>query len=90
MFAMLKIARFTTVVLVLGLFAHTASPPPARAGGAPGPQALKADQLTKQQFYQQLKTLTDTAVVEAEGRRLTVGEIKAKSAQMHRTMAAKV
>ncbi len=87
MFAKLRLARFASVGLCLGVIAYIASPPAARAGG---PQVVRTDQLTKQQFYQQLKTLPDTAVVEAEGPRLTVGEIKAKSAQMHRTVAAKV
>jgi len=78
MFAMLRIARPTMMFLVLALIAHTAAPLRADAGGAPGPQVIRADQLTKHQFYQQLKRLPDTAVIEFQGRRLTVGEIRAK------------
>jgi hypothetical protein len=89
MFAMLRIASPTMMFLVLGLIAHTAAPLPADAGGAPGPQVIRADQLTKQQFDQQLKRLPDSAVIESQGRRFTVGEIRARAAQRRREMAAK-
>jgi len=89
MFAMLRIASFTSVVLVLGLLAHTASPPPAESGGAPGPQVLRADQLTKQQFRQQLKALPDSAVIESKGQRMTKGQIRALAAQKGAAAQAK-
>ncbi len=89
MIAMLRNSAITIAVLLLGLTAHTLSPPFAAAGGAAGPQVLRSDQLTRKQFDQQLKRLPDTAVVESKGRRLIVGEIKAKLAQTVRGLEAK-
>ena len=85
----LKLGIMMCILRCEGLIAHTAAPLPADAGGAPGPQVIRADQLTKQQFDQQLKRLPDTAVIEFQGRRLTVGEIRAKSAQRDRELIAK-
>ena len=89
MFAMLRIASPTMIFLVLGLIADTAAPLPADAGGAPGPQVIRADQLTQQQLDEQLKRLPDTAVIELQGQRLTVGEIRARGAQRQREVMMK-
>lgn len=86
----LNIASVTVAGLVLGLAPHAADPQTARSGGAPATQVLHAEKVPKREFDRQLRTLPDSAVVEAQGRRLTVGEIRAKSVEIQKAVAAKI
>jgi len=86
MFAPRKIVCSTTVVLALGLIVNAVGRPPAEAGGAPGPQVLRADQLTKQQF----RAAPDSAVIEFRGQRVTKAQIRARAAQKAHEGMAKV
>jgi hypothetical protein len=73
-----RIMSFTIGAVLLGLMLQTAAPGPAVAGGPVGPPTVKADQMTRRQFREQMKMLPDTAVIEFKGRRTTAGEIRAK------------
>jgi len=83
MFSRVKIARSTFIVLALGILAQGTGRQPAEAGGAPGPQVLRADQLTKQQF----EVLPDTAVIEFKGQRMTKAQIQAKATKSKEAIA---
>lgn len=76
-------------ILAVGLVIQTVAVPPSRAAQAPVTQVQapvhRGDQLTKKQ----LLTLPDTAVIEVQGRRMTVGQIKTRAAQRHTELEAK-
>lgn len=77
------------VVTVLSALTLSVGVSSATAGGAPGSQVIRVDTLTKRQFYQQLKVLPESAVIESKRGRFTVGEIRAKGVQKWREIEAK-
>lgn len=77
------------VVTLLSALSLSAGASSATAGEAQGPQVVRGDTLTKRQFDQQLKILRDNAVIESQGRRFTVGEIRAKGMQKSREVETK-
>jgi hypothetical protein len=83
MFSTVKIARSTFIVLALGILAQGTGRQPAEAGGTPGPQVLRADQLTRQQF----EVLPDTAVIESKGQRMTKAQIQTKAMKSKEAIA---
>lgn len=85
MITVANVGRSTILVLALGLIVNSAGPRPAEAGEAPGPQVLRADQLTRQQF----KRLPDSAVIEFKGQRMTKAQIRARAAQKAQEAMAK-
>jgi len=85
----LNIVAALVTIPLLALSPRFEPVPAAHAGGGGAPHVLRADQLPKKQFDQQLRQLPDSAVIESQGKRFTVGEIRARAAQRRREMAAK-
>ncbi|MCI0408522.1 MAG: hypothetical protein L0191_08170 [Acidobacteria bacterium] len=81
----LRIVLLPSIVLGLSLVVQAGDPSATSAGGTRAPQVLRGEQLTKQQ----LKSLPDTAVIEYQGQRFSVDQIRARAAQQHREAAAK-
>jgi hypothetical protein len=77
MFSRTKIVHITFIVLAFGALAHGTPAQPAEPGAAAGPQVVKGDQLTKQQF----EALPDTAVIDFKGQRMTKAQIQDKAAK---------
>ena len=77
MFSRAKIGHITFIVLAFGILAQGTAAQPAEPGAAPGPQAVRGDQLTKQQF----EALPDTAVIDFKGQRMTKAQIRVKAAK---------
>ena len=71
------------IVLALGTLAQGTAAQPAEPGAAPGPQVVRGDQLTKQQF----EALPDTAVIDFKGQRMTKAQIRVKAAKNQEAMA---
>ena len=86
MFSRIAITKLAAITLGLGFMAQVVGSSPAEAGGAPGPQVLRADQLTKQQF----RRLPDSAVIEFQGQRMTKAQIRAMAARKAQAAMAKV
>jgi hypothetical protein len=84
-----RIGRSLLVGLVLGVSAQS-GPSRAQDVGAARPQLIKTDALTEQQFRRQFRRLPDAAVIEIEGRRATVGELRAESVRRQREAAARL
>jgi hypothetical protein len=78
------------LVLGIGLIVQGVGFSSAEAGGGvSAPQVLNVDRLTKQQLNQQLKRLPDGAVIESQGQRMTVAQIRALAVQKGQRHQAK-
>ena len=74
---LVKVSIVTSILMLIFLEQSVLSQP-AYAQEGPGPQVLKADELTKADLRKQLSTLPDSAVIEFKGKRATAGEIRSK------------
>jgi ABC-type bacteriocin/lantibiotic exporter with double-glycine peptidase domain len=83
MLSRVKIVHITFVVLALGTQGQGTAREPDKAGAVPGPQVVRGDKLTKEQF----EALPDTAIIEFKGKRMTKAEIRARAAKSQEAMA---
>jgi hypothetical protein len=86
----MAIVRVISVLaFAVALMPNSATPQTAaKAREASTVKVVTAEKVDKRQFDRQLKSLPDAAVVEAAGRRVTVGEIRAKAAETQKVVAA--
>jgi hypothetical protein len=82
------VALIGGLAVATALLSEPARSQTAKPTAAAAPQILRPTIANKKQFDRQLKTLPDSTVVESEGKRLTVGEIKARSTEIQRKAVA--
>jgi hypothetical protein len=84
-----NVTLISVVAVALALIPDAGMPQTAaKAKEAPTMRVLTAEKVNKRQFDRQLNTLPDNAVVETAGRRVTVGDIRAKTVEMQKMTIA--
>ena len=84
-----NVTLISVVAVALALVPDAGMPQTAaKAKETPTLRVLTAEKVNKRQFDRQLNTLPDNAVVETAGRRVTVGEIRAKTVEMQKVAVA--
>ena len=76
MFSRVKIGQITFILFAFGMLILATATASAERG-APSPQVVSGDRLTKQQF----EALPDSALIDFKGRRMTKADIRARVAQ---------